>query len=582
MVQTFDQLFSQYHVFFKSETNTKLLVPSNKLMEKLYTKDDYSKYLAQFLSQENLKTYIETLSPSQNQLLKYVLQYIYASSSVVNAIFGKKYMTESASSWDNRSCKISGALNIFCDTYKAKSEEKDRYGYPEYTYYLYIKDLYEPLFRDILLTQPNLTACSKEHLEDFPDASQLLRYTNEENLMTQITIFDSLYDSGQVDTSRDILLATQVKKIAQIISAKEFFDNTKNNFLKARAATMLVNALLNNLLESKHKSYQTADIGKKIRHLFNTIPLDIIWLFKVILKDYTGLTTHFDYSDSKMSLCLTINNLLIQLKDMKWVDVDTCTSWILYETKKNRNSAFLVSPYTIERYNLKNKYNDKNITIGNGIEQITIPFIQGYLFLMAALGFVEIAYSEPNEDDAAWSSKLKYVRLTSLGAYALQLTDSLTTIQNESKESFSLDEERLYIKIIDSNTPYLPIINKLALKISHNLYKVSYESFLTDCRNKKDIENNINLFESYISKEKPAIWKEFFKSLEDRCNPMKGLNTQYKIMKIESKDKDLLQLLTTDARIREHTIRAEQYIILIENDFVDRFKLILKQHGFLV
>lgn len=579
MVRIFDKFFSENDVYIQTSGGVTRLFPARQAGIKFTFKSDYVSYLSKFLTSDNLAKFINTFPDNTVRLVKYLLRYGFASEKTVCQTFGmagakKKHYWE-------RGPMVQGPFQMFCDTCSAREEEEDRYGYTEYGKYVYIKKVYDLMFRDVYMPQPDLTEHFHENLEDTAAGPDILRFSNEENLAVQTGIFDSLFESGQVDTSRDTLLAASVKRIAQLLKAKEFFDDQQDKFLKMRSATLLVNALHRTNMTCL-KPYRTAAIGEKIRQVYISL-YNLEWLCDTVLKDYSaGLSRHILISTDAQMILSNIASLFRQLQVGKWIDIETCQTWIQYEVKEHGFEFYFFEPYELDRYKIKNKFNDKTVTLGNSVKQLTFPFINSFMFLLAALGFVEVAYQEPDKDSAAWSDNLRYIRLTRLGAYAMKLTDGYEFETVNTASAFSLDDERLYVKVTDSTTPYLSILDRMGQKISHNLYKVSYESFLSGCGSKKDIESQIEIFKSYIAGELPRVWADFFQEMKDRCTPMQSLNTKYKIMQVHSADRNLLRILTTHPQVREHTVRAEGCILLVETDFVDKLKAILKQNGYLL
>ena len=57
---------------------------------------------------------------------------------------------------------------------------------------------------------------------------------------------------------------------------------------------------------------------------------------------------------------------------------------------------------------------------------------------------------------------------------------------------------------------------------------------------------------------------------------------EYQQYRIDPKNTELIQLLTTDPKLRQMTIRAEGYLLLVENDNLKKFTDELKKHGYLL
>jgi hypothetical protein len=118
--------------------------------------------------------------------------------------------------------------------------------------------------------------------------------------------------------------------------------------------------------------------------------------------------------------------------------------------------------------------------------------------------------------------------------------------------------------------------------ISRNRFETSAESFLAHCHTKSDVEEKIGIFKQFVSKKLPPLWKQFFDSLLMHCNPLRIEKKKYQQYRIDPKNTELIQLLTTNPKLRQMTIRAEGYLLLVENDNLKKFTDELKKHGYLL
>lgn len=114
-------------------------------------------------------------------------------------------------------------------------------------------------------------------------------------------------------------------------------------------------------------------------------------------------------------------------------------------------------------------------------------------------------------------------------------------------------------------------------------YKLSYESFLSGCAKPEDVVKNIEQFKSFICAEIPQIWEDFFTEVKNRVNPLKNESiSKYKMFTINSSNKNLINILTTDPDIRKMIIRAEGFHILVHENDIKKFSNKLKTYGYLL
>lgn len=115
---------------------------------------------------------------------------------------------------------------------------------------------------------------------------------------------------------------------------------------------------------------------------------------------------------------------------------------------KNTESQFLLLYYSdLLKANFCNEYDGKELFCDDTIQELTYPYLKAALFMMAAFGFVEIAYKEkPDEGATSYYDTLAYVRLTNLGLYALGIKRKYVRTKEADIHYFELDTERLIIK----------------------------------------------------------------------------------------------------------------------------------------
>lgn len=215
---------------------------------------------------------------------------------------------------------------------------------------------------------------------------------------------------------------------------------------------------------------------------------------------------------------------------------------------------------------------------------MTYPYLKAALFMMAAFGFVEIAYKEkPDEGATSYYDTLAYVRLTNLGLYALGIKRKYVRTKEAEIHYFELDTERLIIKSLVDNNPYESLLGNMATAISKKMYKVSYESFLNGCEKLQDINSKIDFFKEYISSQDlPDNWAQFFKDIKKRCKPMKAPKKKYSLLQIPTDDKELQHIILTDPTIRKYTLKAEGFILLVETIYKSKVEEVLKKYGYLI
>lgn len=220
---------------------------------------------------------------------------------------------------------------------------------------------------------------------------------------------------------------------------------------------------------------------------------------------------------------------------------------------------------------------------GNIVRQLSEPFVKALLFCFSTLGMVELAYREPQAGDTSPYDGLQYVRLTELGKYVLEITDHYEPqFTNDEDPAFKLDEQRLLIKVLRNDSPFVQLLANFAACITPSLYSVSYESFLRDCSTYHDVEQKVKMFKQYICKNQPQVWKQFMADVTKRCNPFGVPKDNYVLLTLSPDDTDLQRLVLTVPSIRRYVLKAESYMLLVKEDDLDKLSAAMKKLGYLV
>ncbi len=222
-------------------------------------------------------------------------------------------------------------------------------------------------------------------------------------------------------------------------------------------------------------------------------------------------------------------------------------------------------------------------------EIIIQPLLQTYLFLFAAFGVLDIRYDSPRSqitlpDGYSFSTifdSLKYLRLTSLGAYILGLVDYYSA-ENQlgASAELDLDEDRLIVSLSANDARIEMLLEQVAQRIGRLRFKVDFESFLKGCEHEDDIINRINRFLSLMRDDIPDIWKEFFLKIRQRSTSI-TMDDGMQIYMLNSDDKELIDLITNDEELRRIVLLAEGYRILVFKKDITHFQKRMLIFGYL-
>jgi hypothetical protein len=146
-------------------------------------------------------------------------------------------------------------------------------------------------------------------------------------------------------------------------------------------------------------------------------------------------------------------------------------------------------------------------------------------------------------------------------------------------------ERVVYIRNIDQQPTegYVAQIEKLLAKHSGggNRFRVSYDTFLKDCKTRQDLKYKINLFKQTVNIKLPANWNTFLDELTLKAHAIETTENVV-VLKLPETDRHLHSLIAQDSNIKALVAKAENFQIIVLKDNVAKLKARLKDYGYLL
>jgi hypothetical protein len=197
------------------------------------------------------------------------------------------------------------------------------------------------------------------------------------------------------------------------------------------------------------------------------------------------------------------------------------------------------------------------------------------------VGIVEIAYDDVDKSMDSCFSGLRAFRLTSLGRYELGMENDYKRESGVVDDGIELEDNILLIKVKNEHVPGIGFIKSISVPATTMRYRVTFKTFLKECKNAQDAISNVAIFRSIIKGEMPQIWSDFLAEIERKCVPMKLLNSRnYFIYEVPADNKELLKIFVTDSTLLSLCHRATGNLILVKVDDIPKFKSILLDYGY--
>ena len=565
-----------------NENNHKYVPDVIKLCatKKQCLKAELLNFASLFFNEDNFHLFLETLPDNVRAIWIAAADKIFLSEKEANELLGEECVIDTHRWHQVGVCNTLGE-GIF------KITSSERFDYSDNnTYYLTFKSYW---LRELTYR------CSHHTLKDCQTAvlpDKLTVFNAEADLFQEIPILNNLRESGMLTLGRTHFFTAKLRKALDKARINNFNLNEKST--KYYEETLRSYYLIITYLLTCERTYD---------HVINSAsPLQLIQLCvkyvfdhtskfcKLFLPHITCIDRDYDYSHRNTNrLMRSFERSLLTLKSSMWVSIEQ----VLYQTRcffdhKTYVSILIQEPTSY--YNIGFKLRDKNadepIKYDEIITRVTYQSIKSVLLAMASWGIIEIAYDPTTTANGPsyLTDALRYVRLTNLGKYILGEAKSYqlpATIVNTCKD-FELNTDRLLIKVLNPNSKGSFALEKIATPITSQLYRTDFSVFLKECNTKDDIKKKIDLFKKYIANEPPQIWADFFNAMLERSNALKKVKTSYITRSIDAKDKELQDIIMHDPNIKQYILRAEGYVVLIEQAHLSDVNNILKTYGYTI
>jgi len=415
-----------------------------------------------------------------------------------------------------------------------------------------------------------------------PETPGLQVYSAHDSLYAELPVAQSYVQQGKLNVSESGLLnVASVSKMRKYCGIKEFYPDSSDKY----AASIRTRFIAEMLLTLNRRGFTTYDDPVAfIKQGFKLYEKSAFSSAAVLfhLKGITKVETKAEVNPGLFSL--------LQLLPLgQWVTADNLLKYVLYRELPLE----LVRDYVAYNYT----YFESDGTYGktkNYLHRVHYrallmePLLRGTFYLFATFGLVDVAYNVPANPEAEKFNKsyisvfdgLQAVRLTALGAYVCGLTQTYEAPVAHD-EKILLDEQHLFISYTGNNQPLLTILEKVARKAGEHLFKVDYETLLGDCNSSQEVTAKLNMFKQLLSANPPRLWQDFFEAVKTKNLSLPALNADYQLFELPQ-NKDLIQLMASDAFLKKHIIKAERYHIIIPKSSISKVKSYLKKFGFLI
>lgn len=534
-------------------------------------KDELLKFISFFLSDSrNFCTYINSLDEDVKKVWVLIIENYFASDRLLKRETGKSWITvDKTYYYSSGRVSISDKLPWFM---VLRSETSH---YTQNEYFLYIPMIYRSYLYPLFLTQK---INSYPPLTDLLQEESLQVFNGEKQIFKLMPVMESLYKQNLLQIAKYRISASALNKANKLLNAQEFFPEETDKIASQLRTFMLLSAYSIYSSMAEETDEPEVFIRKLVRKFIQYPGV----LIAIVLPHVSGLKQNMLCNCYAPIQALHILQLLIIDESDKWQDVDNIR-FKLYVLERDGCQNVLFSGFALQKAEFVNlKHNKEQILMEDIYLEMGVPFIKGFLLLLASLGVVEVAYGDHDPESASYSCSLRYVRLTPLGRYVLDLQKDYTPEVNEECY-FEINADDLIVRSISEDNPYEALLTDIATPIGRHRYKVTFGSFLGNCTSQSDIEEKISFFKRHVCKQPTQNWEDFFNTLLQHCHPLKQVSEEkYSIYQLKAEDKELQRLISTDSFLRQYTKRGEDYLLLIETKHLREVINRLRTFGYLL
>lgn len=430
-----------------------------------------------------------------------------------------------------------------------------------------------------------------------------LRYVTEATAGGDAALAAEFIAQGHLKfTKGEQVAVVSLRRLQALMAGPEFFPEHADRDLALLRARLLVMALSFAGEPARESLLTGTDRAVALRELFKTIAAHSVFLSETLLPEFRASEHHAGRLIPRTTVLV---DFFAKLPAGRWVSYANMQSY--FTLREQVPSVFAVMPrdaYDGNRFNFNVDAEDADdedvddIGYGGGaagygrvvtnFELIGDPLLKGFAFLLAALGFAEIAYDTPTAERYRTRRRayltpfdgLRAVRLTPLGEYVLGLRKSIDMASVEpARAVIELDDVRLLATCHRVDALTALALGQFMEKVTDVHYRMTHKSLLGGCSTRPDLEARIRLFRRVVCEQPPPIWERFMAKALASIAPIQA-EPEWLVLKL-AEDEELRHHLATDPELRGMTLKVEGLRIAVRRNDLRKLTRRLERFGYL-
>lgn len=372
--------------------------------------------------------------------------------------------------------------------------------------------------------------------------------------------------------------ANAFKKMRKTLGIREFLpDNEPFSLLRTLCLAQVLAAY------APAKNQINVDSLEILKQLQKTLLKELKLLHLLNDLKNHGFVNMYGY---KQEAEKTLIEIMERLPSNKWVSIENLVAYAqIHDLQMLPTHDYSSLAYEVPSSN--SSYSEKmHVNSNNLYSFVQHPALLGGLFLMAALGWLDIAYEAPTGQFGTnyYSSfdGLRCVRLNDLGAHIFGHSGKTYTPKvNKATQELIFDDKSLLIFCDPENAVAETVLANYAERVSNTRFLVTPQTFLKDCKSKAQLSAKISLFQKSVAPNLADNWHRFFDDILSKAEPFIPTNDLV-VLRIPPANQTLIKLLAQDEVLKSIVLKAEGFRILVPQNQISKLKSRLRELGYLM
>ena len=550
----------------KNQKEKTLADKMKKLMQgrnSLY-KSDLQYATAFFVADKrNVALFLDFLPADERELWKQVVTNYYAGKSLLKRTTGKEWLTKTY-------YYSSDSLPVPLHWFYIRRDVNDQYYL---TMRHDLRTYFYPYFLDAKRTDTSRAV-------SLPEGTAWHTFNAENEMPGLLKMLEVFHQKGELTHNPyDKMKWTTARKLSKPLKLREFFPDS----VEKNASTLRALLLMDSFAYCRWRVGKELPVEKMAKQIFIEFTTSSMHLAHTLLPHVSGIRqTVMDWTcfdQQALHISLVLDKICA---DGEWTDVNQLLAELYFMESDSPDNLLFLSPAFGNMRLQYAKLTKAEIPADKIYQEVSVPFVKGFLFLLAAWGVLEIAYQEMDLRSPSYYDSLRYFRFTELGRYLMGRVPQYVPVA-APEVGFELDEERLLFRSLTDENPYEALVAEIAEPIGGHRFHLTEAGFLKNCSTAADLEKNISFFRQYVCQTPPPVWEDFFNRLRAKAHPWTKVSPKkFETYQLPTGNAELFRLLSTDAVLRKYVRRAEGYMVLVETAHLPEVRQRLKSFGFLL